>query len=150
MSGGRRHRPVEPWLAALRVRYSDLETTNFLGRVVSSIHKHEHTEGWGAEINGAIRRRCKGLRPDAFRIVPGPHEGWRDDVHKVVAYLCTPDGLIPPVIVPRWVQMWWECDATETHTLDIVMVDAAGQETPLDTQSLALGYDRVHYERHSR
>src|SRR5262245_51148672 len=132
----------ESGLAVLAVRYTDLETRDFLRRVRSALNRAAPEDN--REISKAIRSRVRGARPDAFRIVSGPHPGWREDVALVYAYLITAEGLPTRQAVAGFVQLWWELDSTETHELVLVMVDGAGNETPLRMADLALGYDAVH------
>jgi hypothetical protein len=129
-------------LAVLQARYADLETRNFLGRVRSVLRRAAPEDN--QEIIEAIRARVHGLRPAAFRIVAGPHEGWRADVAMVYAYLITRDGLPPRGVLADFIQLWWELDSTETHELVLVMVDADGHETPMAMADLAISYDAVH------
>ena len=132
----------ESGIAVLRARYADLETRDFLGRVRSALHRAAPEDN--REISNAIRSRVRGARPHAFRVVPGPHAGWREDVALIYAYLITPDGLPTREAVAGFVQLWWELDSTETHELVVVMVDGGGNETPLSMADLALTYDMVH------
>ncbi len=132
----------ERGLAVLQARYANLETQDFLRRVRSALRSAAPEDN--REISQAIRARVRGAHPDAFRIVPGPHPGWREDVALVYAYLISPDGLPTRQAVAGFVQLWWELDSTETHELVLVMVDDAGNETGLSMADLALTYDMVH------
>ena len=132
----------ESGLAVLQARYGDLETRDFVRRVRSALRRAAPEDN--REISRAIRARVHGAHPDAFRIVPGPHPAWREDVALVYAYLITAGGLPTREAVAGFVQLWWELDSTETHELVLVMVDDAGHETPLSMADLALTYDMVH------
>ena len=120
----------------MRARYGDLETRDFLRRVRSALRRAAPEDN--REISKAITSRVRGARPDAFRIVPGPHASWREDVALIYAYLITPDGLPTREAVAGFVQLWWELDSTETRELVVVIVDGAGNETPLGMADLAL------------
>jgi hypothetical protein len=132
----------KPGVEFLSARYPDLETRNFLGRVASALHRAAPEDN--RSIIGAFRARCQGLRPGAFRIVPGPHEGWAPHVAVVVVYLPASNGRPPLADLERYLRLGWALDATETHELSLVMVDEVGHETPLAMTDLLIEYDRVH------
>jgi hypothetical protein len=132
-------RRVPPALAALQARYADLETRHFIPRVCADLRRADRDAN--REIIAAIRERVPGVRPSAFRIVPGPHEGWGERVALVYAYVVTPDGLPTQAQVADFTQLWWELDSTATHELVLVIVDPDGHETPMDMPRLAIGLD---------
>jgi hypothetical protein len=142
------NRSVSSALAALQARYADLETRTFIGRVCSALRRVDRDGN--QEIIEAIRERVPDLRPSAFRIVPGPHQGWAPRVALVYAYLITPDGLPTQTQVASFTQLRWELDSTATHELVIVLVDRDGHETPMDMPSLAIGLDVARYGPHAQ
>ena len=137
---------VPPALTILHARYPDLETRYFLRRV-RRILLQADPDG-NQEIGAAIGERVS-VRPDAFRIAPGPHEDWAPHVALVYAYLITPDGLPLQDEVAAYVQLWWELDSSETHELVLVLVDLDGHETPMAMADLAIGLDVVRHGPHS-